>query len=110
MAANGWRIVWVLTVFDCPMLTPEQRHDYTIFHKCLLREGFIRHQLSVYLRHCPTLANAEALVARLKRDIPDSACVSFFFLTDKQYGMTREFVGPKSGKSRPDAPEQFELF
>jgi CRISPR-associated protein Cas2 len=110
MAANGWRIVWVLAVYDCPTLTREERHDYMAFHKRLLKEGFIQHQLSVYLRHCPTLANAEALVTRLKGDIPDSARVSFFFLTDKQYGMTREFVGPKSGKSRPDEPEQFELF
>lgn len=110
MAANGWRIVWLLAVFDCPVLTPEQRHDYTVFRRSLLREGFVQHQLSVYLRHCPTLANAEALIQRLKPGIPDAARVSFFFLTDKQYGMSVEFVGPKYEKQRPDAPEQLELF
>jgi CRISPR-associated protein Cas2 len=102
--------MWLLAIYDCPMQTPEQRHDYTVFHKVLLREGFTRHQLSVYLRHCPTLANAEALVERLRNDVPDSAHLSFFFLTDKQYGMTREFIGIEAEKYRPDAPEQFELF
>lgn len=102
--------MWVLAVFDCPMYTAEERHDYNVFRKLLLREGFARHQLSVYLRHCPTLASAEALVARLRWDIPDTARVSFFFLTDKQYGMTREFVGSDFGKNRPNEPDQFELF
>ena len=110
MGNNGWRIMWVMAVYDCPMQTPEQRHDYAVFHKRLLREDFKQHQLSVYLRHCPTLANAEALVERLRGDVPPSARVSFFFLTDKQYGMTREFVGYDYGKSLPEEPEQFELF
>jgi CRISPR-associated protein Cas2 len=110
MAGNGWRIMWIVALYDCPMLTPQERHDYNVFHKLLLREGFCRHQLSVYVRHCPTFAHAEALAAGLKDEIPDAAKVTFFFLTDKQFGMTRVFTGPKHEENRPNAPEQFELF
>jgi len=75
-----------------------------------LREGFTRHQLSVDHRYCPTLDNAEARVKGLREDVPDAAHLSFFFLTDKQYGMTRESIGIDAGKCRPGAPEQFDLF
>ncbi len=110
MPGNGWRIMWIVALYDCPMLTPEERHDYNAFRKLLLREGFTRHQLSVYVRHCPTFSHAEALVSRLRGDIPDSAEVTFFFLTDKQFGMTKVFTGSNYGKNKPVMPEQFELF
>ena len=35
---------------------------------------------------------------------------AFFMLTDKQYGLTREFFGKNAKKIAPDAPEQIELF
>lgn len=102
--------MWIMALYDCPMQTDEERHDYNCFRRSLLQEGFIRHQLSVYLRHCPTLANAEALAERLRWEIPCTAKVTFFFLTDKQYGMTREFMGTMGTKLMPNVPEQFELF
>ena len=38
------------------------------------------------------------------------AYVVYFLLTDKQYGMTREFIGKQKAKKKPDEPEQIELF
>ncbi len=110
MAANGWRIMWVLAVFDVPTLTKEDRRAYTVYRKSLLKENFHQLQYSVYLRHCPTLAKAEALIARLRNVIPENGHVVYFMLTDKQYGMTREFLGRERTKKRLDLPEQIELF
>lgn len=110
MSANGWRIMWVIAVYDCPTLTAEARHDYTAFRKSLLRENFVQLQKSVYVRHYPTMAKAEAVVSRLSRGIPTDAEVAFFLVTDKQYGLTREFFGPRSTESKPDLPEQIGLF
>ena len=110
MAINGWRVMWVLAVFDCPVVTAEEVRAYTQFRKQLLRENFIQHQYSVYLKHFPTMAAAQAEIDRLKPAVPDGAHVAFFMLTDKRYGLTREFFGKNAKKIAPDAPQQIELF
>lgn len=110
MGANGWRIMWVLAVFDVPTTTPEARCAYTQYRNELLKENFAQLQFSVYLRHCPTLAAAEALIARLRHRIPKDGHVVYFLLTDKQYGMTREFIGKHKAKKKPDKSKQIELF
>ncbi|MCG9026079.1 CRISPR-associated endonuclease Cas2 [Laribacter hongkongensis] len=102
--------MWVIAVYDCPMTTPEARHDYAVFHRRLLQENFTQLQNSLYVRHFPSMAAAEALIARLKFAIPNNAQLAFFLVTDKQYGMTREFFGQKPTRKKPDAPEQIELF
>ncbi len=110
MSANAWRIVWVMALYDVPMTTAEGRRAYTVFRNILLKHNFTQHQFSVYLRHCPTFAAAEALINRLALSVPEEAHVSFYLLTDKQYGMTREFWGRKKIKKRPSEPCQIALF
>ena len=110
MGINGWRVMWVLTVFDVPVVTREEVRAYTQFRKRLLQENFIQHQYSVYLKHCPTMAAAQAEIDRLRPTVPEGGHVAFFMLTDKQYGLTREFFGKNATKTAPNAPEQIELF
>ena len=94
MGVNGWRVMWVICVYDCPMIDHAARHDYTIFRKSLLQENFVQLQNSLYVHHFPTLAVGEATILRLRPLIPKDVQVAFFIVTDKQYGMTRE---PKRG-------------
>lgn len=110
MKGNGWRVMWIIAVYDCPTTSDEAKHDYTVFRKSLLRENFIQLQKSVYVRNYPTMAKAEAVIARLGKGIPTDAEVAFFLVTDKQYGLTREFFGPRSAENKPDLPEQIGLF
>lgn len=110
MGINGWRIMWVIAVYDCPMTDSEARHHYAVFHRKLLQANFAQLQNSLYVHHFPTFAVAEAAIARLRRHIPPGAQVVFFIVTDKQYGMTREFLGAKERKKKLDSPEQIELF
>lgn len=110
MGINGWRVMWIICVYDCPMTDAEARHDYGVFHKRLLQENFVQLQNSLYVHHFPTLAIAEATIIRLRRDIPKGSQVAFFLVTDKQYGMTREFFGATPTRKKPDPPQQIELF
>ena len=102
--------MWVIAVFDCPVTTKEEVRAYTQFRRQLLQENFIQHQYSVYLKHFATMSAAQAEIDRLKPAVPEGAHVAFFMLTDKQYGLTREFFGKNAKKIAPDAPEQIELF
>lgn len=56
------------------------------------------------------MASANAEVENLKYAVPKGGHVAFFVLTDKQYGMTREFLGRTSTKRAPSAPDQLQLF
>lgn len=110
MGVNGWRVMWVICVYDCPMTDHAARHDYTVFRKRLLQENFVQLQNSLYVHHFPTQAVAEATILRVRTAIPEGAQVAFFLVTDKQYGMTREFFGRTPTRKKPDMPEQIELF
>lgn len=110
MAVNGWRIVWVIAVYDCPMTEPEQRHDYAQFRRLVLQANFSQLQFSLYARHFSTMAAAQASIQRLVNGIPEGAKVAFFLVTDKQFGMTREYFGPRRTKKSLAKPEQVELF
>lgn len=110
MGENSWRIMWVIAMFDLPTDTKEARKRYTRFRNTLFKTGFSQLQFSVYIRHCATMANAEAVVAKVGPHAPAKGHVIFFFLTDKQYGMTREFFGSKREKKRPEIMAQIEMF
>ena len=92
------------------MIDHAARHDYTIFRKSLLQENFVQLQNSLYVHHFPTLAVGEATILRLRPLIPKDAQVALFIVTDKQYGMTREFFGTRPTKKKLNMPEQVELF
>lgn len=110
MKPNSWRTMWVIAMFDLPTDSADARRKYTQFRKLLLKNGFGQLQYSVYVRHCSSFAKAQALVDRIGPCTPREGHVLFFFLTDKQYGMTREFFGPKADRRRPRIPAQVELF
>lgn len=110
MALNGWRIMWIFAVFDLPTQTKEQRHAYTQFRQTLLKNGFSQLQYSVYIRNMPTFHKAEALVAQLGRETPADGVCAFLFFTDKQYALTRNFVGGKEQNDDLPQDEQLLLF
>ena len=110
MGINGWRVMWVIAVYDCPRTERGERRDYALFRKSLLQENFIQLQNSLYVRHFPTMAIAEATIQRVRLGIPAGAQVALFLVTDKQYAMTREYLGQKKKKKKPDLPRQVELF
>lgn len=110
MGINGWRIMWLIAAYDCPVSTREARRAYQRFHSLLLEENFSQHQYSLYVRHFPTMAAAQAEADKLGKAVPEDARVAFYFITDKQYGMTREFFGKEPTNKKPSKPLQIELF
>ena len=102
--------MWLIAAYDCPVSTREARSAYQRFHTLLQEENFSQHQYSLYVRHFPTLAAAQAEAEKLGKAVPDGARAAFYFITDKQYGMTREFFGAQPTEEKPSKPQQIELF
>lgn len=108
-ALSGYRIMWVMVVFDLPVLTKVERKRATRFRKDLLDEGFTMMQLSVYLRFTAGKEQAFALTQRVGRKVPKDGKVDVLFFTDKQYQNIYSFRGRRD-TPRPDKPDQLALF
>lgn len=88
--------MWVVVMFDLPVDSKLAMRRATRFRNSLLEFGFVRKQLSVYMRHCETLDHAEKQAERVGYCLPPNGQVSIMFLTDRQYTMVKNYYGPVS--------------
>lgn len=101
--------MWVMVVFDLPVLTKLERKKANTFRKDLLDEAFTMMQLSVYLRFTAGKEQAMSLTERIGRKVPKDGKVDVLFFTDKQYQNIHSFRG-RSNQPRPDTPGQLAMF
>ena len=106
---SGYRLMWMMVLFDLPVLTKQERRDATKFRKFLLDQGFEMCQLSVYLRFCAGKEQAQVYTKQVQLALPASGNVQIVYLTDKQYENIVNFNGPVR-RSANKNPEQFTLF
>lgn len=109
MRLSGYRLMWLLAMFDLPTDTKKARREYTRFRKALLKDGFAKMQYSVYIRHCASRENADVHARRVKAALPPEGEVRVIRLTDKQYERMDIFWGRKRQPPDP-VPAQLELF
>ncbi len=109
MSLSHYRVMWLFVLFDLPVLTKDQRRDYTIFRKHLLKRGFTMLQFSVYAKHLPSEEAAEPLKAQVKAALPPKGQVRVMAITDHQFGKMEVFFGKKRRRVE-DPPLQISLF
>ncbi len=101
--------MWVIVFFDLPTETKKDIREYTVFRNNLRKDGFTKFQLSVYVRHCASMENAEVHIKRVKSFLPKFGHVVIMCITDKQFGNIKIFYGKKPASvSAPG--QQLELF
>lgn len=106
---SGYRLMWMLVMFDLPVVEKSERKAATDFRNGLLDMGFEMSQFSVYVRFCTSPAQVETYCKRVECALPDGGKVNILQFTDKQY----EHIVCFHGKSKqPDykMPDQFGLF
>lgn len=106
---SGYRLMWMMVIFDLPVLTKPERRAATKFRNFLLDEGFEMCQFSVYLRFCAGKEQTEVYTKRVQAALPKAGNVQIIYFTDKQY----ENIVSFEGRSRQPAnknPEQYTLF
>jgi CRISPR-associated protein Cas2 len=101
--------VWLLLMFDLPVLTKEQRRGATRYRKMLLDLGFNQVQLSVYAKYMLNGSGVRGILPWVKESVPAQGEVRMLRLTDDQWASTYRYYGPKliepEGK-----PQQLGLF
>lgn len=106
---SEYRIMWVMCFFDLPTETPLERRRHSEFRKNLLKDGFNRFQLSIYIRNCPSSENADVHIERIKNFMPPDGHVSILCITDKQFAKIKVFYSKKE-KTAPRPSDQLSLF
>ena len=106
---SGYRIMWMMVLFDLPAIDPEERRVATGFRNFLLDQGFEMAQFSVYVRYTSGKEAAEVMTQKVEKSLPSNGKVDILQFTDKQYENIVSFRGGGRGV-RNKNPDQFVLF
>lgn len=106
---SGYRLMWMVVMFDLPVVEKAERKAATDFRKMLLDRGFEMAQFSVYMRFCTSQAQADTHSKRVEDALPEGGKVNILTFTDKQYERIVTFLG-KTKQPASKTPDQFDLF
>ena len=106
---SGYRLMWMVVMFDLPVVEKVERKAATDFRKSLLDQGFEMTQFSVYMRFCTSQAQVDTYGKRVEDALPEGGKVNILTFTDKQYERIVSFHG-KTKQPANKTPDQFDLF
>ncbi len=75
----------VIVLFDLPVVTAEDRREYTKFRKYLLKSGFLMMQESVYCKMALNQTSASSIMDGVRKNSPAEGLVQMLCITEKQY-------------------------
>lgn len=101
--------MWMMVMFDLPVVEHAERKEATAFRNFLLDLGFEMAQFSVYLRFCSGPEQAESLTKKVQGELPEGGKVDILFFTDKQYEKIVSFAGHAKQPDKKN-PDQYALF
>ncbi len=106
---SGYRLMWVVVMFDLPVVEKAERKAATGFRNALLDMGFEMAQFSVYMRFCTSQMQIDTYCKRVEGALPEGGKVNILTFTDKQYERIVSYLG-KARQSAKKSPDQFDLF
>lgn len=83
-------------MFDLPVETANEKREYRIFRKELLRNGFVMLQYSVYYRAIQNRAASKKYEKALKLFLPENGEVRLISVSEKQFNDMQVLVGSRS--------------
>ncbi len=105
---SGYRLMWIMVLFDLPVITEKERKRATKFRNFLIDNSFEMVQFSVYMRSCPSKEHVERLIKLIEINVPEDGKVDIISITDKQYENIVTFRG--NNKIQRNNPNQYILF
>jgi len=105
---SGYRTMWLMVMFDLPVVEKDERKAATGFRNYLLDEGFHMAQYSVYYRLLDGKESVVATERRIMAKIPPRGSVQLLAITDKQYENMKVFNG--RDQKPTEKPNQLVLF
>ena len=106
---SSYKLMWMIVLFDLPVITPEERKTASLFRKSLLDQGFHMSQFSVYYRLVSGREALDGYIRDIQKQLPAKGKVDILAITDKQYEAIVSFSGRSKEKNRKN-PSQLLLF
>lgn len=85
----------IIVFFDLPTLSSEDKREYRIFRKFLIKKGFLMIQESVYTKIALNQTAAINIEKAVKENKPKSGLVQMLTVTEKQYAKMEYIIGDK---------------
>ncbi len=101
--------MWMMVLFDLPVLEKEERKEASDFRKFLLDEGFTMSQFSVYLKLLSGKEAVEQYAHKIFNALPNQGKVDIICITDKQYENIISYSGRTKSKQKT-VNKQYLLF
>ena len=106
---SSYRPMWLIAMFDLPVMTPLSRKRASRFRHVLLDAGFIMLQFSIYARFCES---AEAITVKrqyVRMNLPPDGAIRMIAITDRQFAKMEHYQGHKRARSE-ETPDDLLLF
>jgi len=101
--------MWIVVMFDLPVVEKTERKAATEFRNTLLDMGFEMSQFSVYMRFCTSQTQIDTYCKRVEEALPSGGKVNILQFTDKQYERIITFHGQVKQPAKK-SPDQYDLF
>ncbi len=89
----SYRFMRLLVFFDLPTETLEDKRHYRKFRQCLIKNGFMMLQESVYCRMLITPTAERSAMDVVRKNKPPSGTVQMLSVTEKQFEKMEYLVG-----------------
>lgn len=92
----SYRFMRMMVFFDLPVETTEDRRNYRVFRKALIKNGFIMLQESVYCKLLSTPSVEASVKNLIQKNKPPKGIVQTLTVTEKQFAKMEYIVGESS--------------
>ncbi len=86
----------LILFFDLPVATKKDRHNYAVFRKYLIKQGYKMIQFSIYSKIFSNLDAVNNHIKILKKNLPQDGSIRAMVVTEKQYSRMLILVGSKT--------------
>lgn len=105
---NRYELMWMLVLFDLPVIEKEERKEATKFRNFLLDNGFGMIQYSIYTKLFSGKDSCNKYYKLIRENLPEEGKVDIITITDKQYEGIISYKSQE--KEQKKHPEQLLLF
>ena len=105
---NRYELMWMIVLFDLPVVEKHERKEASQFRNFLLDNGFGMIQYSIYTKLFSGKDACEKYYKMIKDNLPTEGKVDIITITDKQYGNIISYQSTE--KVEKKQPEQLLLF
>ncbi len=95
---NRYELMWMLVLFDLPVVEKDERKAATDFRNFLLDHGFAMVQYSIYTKLFSGKDACEKYYKLIANNLPAEGSVDILTITDRQYSNIISYKGREKSK------------